>query len=409
MSIAHSCAVLSRPPRYPSGCVPERNTMQNNRRLCERPKCFPLLIAMVVFATLAMTVQADAQIPTISYTTTNYATMSLNVYGSSFGTSIGTVTLGPTKLTVQTWANGEIVATIPSTITPGSYVLIVTTPTKPLPLLALSVVTLGTTGPQGPIGPQGVPGPQGVAGPQGPIGPIGLTGPAGPVGQTGPIGPAGPTGSTGLTGPSGPIGLTGPSGPIGLTGPAGPAGANGTNGNGFNFTGPFSAVVSYNPYDVVTYNGSTYVATVAIPASAVTPDVNLSWNTMAQAGAAGATGPMGPMGLMGPAGAAGPTGPQGPIGLTGPAGNLTTANVYYKACTNTTPCACDTTPNDIIISGGASCSTSTGLWPLLYSDPRNIDFGQTPYNAWGAMCYNPQLSEALVTPSAIWIICLTPQ
>jgi len=256
-------------------------------------------VSMTAFALIVITAaQASSQIPVIAYTTTNYSTMALNVFGSDFGTAIGTVTLGDYKLAVQTWAAGEIVATIPSTIIPGSYVLVVKTPTRPLPLLAVSVVTLGTSGPQGPIGPQG---PQGITGAQGPIGPQGLTGSSGPQGVPGPPG------------------AMGPQGPQGVPGPAGSAGANGTNGTGFNFTGPFSTVVSYNAYDVATYNGSTYVATVAIPSGNLTPDGNPSWSLMVQEGA---VGPSGVQGLPGPPGPStpGPQGPQGPAGVAGPAG-----------------------------------------------------------------------------------------
>ena len=91
---------------------------------------------------------------------------------------------------------------------------------------------------------------------------IAMTGPTGPQG---PQGPQGPTGMTGVQGPQGPTGVTGPQGPLGMTGAQGPAGTNGANGQSFNFTGVWLPTTSYNSYDVVDFNGSTYDASVAIP------------------------------------------------------------------------------------------------------------------------------------------------
>lgn len=179
---------------------------------------------------------------------------------------------------------------------------------------------IALTGPAGPAGPQGPQGPAGQQGPQGPQGQQGATGPQGPQGQTGATGPQG------NTGPQGPVGMTGaqgPQGPIGMTGAQGPAGTNGTNGTGFNYRGLFNPATNYSPYDVVTYNGSTYDATTTIASGGANPDNNPAWSLMAQAGAAGpagATGPAGPAGATGPQGPTGNTGPQGPQGQQGATG-----------------------------------------------------------------------------------------
>lgn len=61
-------------------------------------------------------------------------------------------------------------------------------------LLALVVLLLACSGPQGPAGPAGPQGPQGAAGPPGPAGAKGDTGAAGPKGDTGPAGPPGAAG-----------------------------------------------------------------------------------------------------------------------------------------------------------------------------------------------------------------------
>lgn len=224
------------------------------------------------------------------------------------------------------------------------------------PQLVLTLVDQGPAGATGPQGPQGVAGPVGAAGPQGATGAAGqgfnfrgvfnaataynaydlvsyngssyVTLAAIPADGVTPdlstawqvfaaAGAAGSQGPQGVAGPAGPPGPTGPTGPQGIQGPQGPAGTNGTNGQGFNVTGPFNPATAYNAFDLATYNGSSYVATVAVPAGGTTPDQNPSWLLLAQAGApgtAGATGPAGPTGPTGPQGPAGPPGPQGPAG-----------------------------------------------------------------------------------------------
>src|ERR1019366_8980028 len=96
-----------------------------------------------------------------------------------------------------------------------------------------------------------------------------------------------PIGLTGAAGQAGPTGAAGVQGAPGTPGATGATGASGTNGTGFNFTGPFNSATNYNPYDAVTYNGSTYDATTTIPAGGTTPDQNPAWTVMALAGAPG--------------------------------------------------------------------------------------------------------------------------
>ena len=251
---------------------------------------------------------------------------------------------------VQGWMNGSIAndgLALAVTTTSGSVSFDSKESTYTSHQPELEVALTGPAGPTGPQGPQGPEGQTGATGPVGPQGPQGNTGPQGPIGLTGPQGttgaqgPQGLTGATGSIGPQGPQGQTGatgqigPQGPIGLTGAQGQAGTNGTNGangTGFNFTGPFNLSTNYNPYDVVTYNGSTYDATTAIASGGQPPNNNPQWSLMAQVGAAGPAGATGPEGQTGPAGAPGSTGPQGaqgtpgaigpqgPIGLTGAQG-----------------------------------------------------------------------------------------
>jgi len=123
-------------------------------------------------------------------------------------------------------------------------------------------------------------------------------------------------GLQGLSGPQGPQGIPGPIGPQGLQGTAG---TNGTNGIGFTFRGPFDPNQSYAVNDVVTFNGSAYIAIAASQGpDNITPDQNAAaWSLLAQGGAAGVQGPTGPQGLQGSQGLVGIQGPAGPQGLPG--------------------------------------------------------------------------------------------
>jgi hypothetical protein len=165
----------------------------------------------------------------------------LVIYGHNFGTKTGTVKLGDTRLTTQSWGQEEIVAILPIDIDPGSYLLVVTVPTRLLPLVAALGVTLGAGGLQGEPGPAGPQGPAGPAGPKGDKGDPGIQGIQGEKGEKGEKGDKGDTGATGATGAPGADGhspvltwsgdqiaidgsVTGPH----LTGPQGPAGPAGT-------------------------------------------------------------------------------------------------------------------------------------------------------------------------------------
>ena len=141
------------------------------------------------------------------------------------------------------------------------------------------------------------------------IGATGAQGPAGAAGATGAQGPAGAAGS------AGPQGIQGIQGFVGPSGPQGPAGAAGTNGTGFDFLNAFNASASYVIDDVVTYNGSTYLAIAANSGpNNPTPDTNPSaWSVMAEEGAAGAAGAVGSTGSQGPQGIPGAAQPGPPV------------------------------------------------------------------------------------------------
>ena len=159
----------------------------------------------------------------------------------------------------------------------------------------------------------GATGPQGATGPTGSTGPIGATGSTGATGETGATGISdvpGATGATGLdgaTGATGETGATGLDGASGATGLDGATGATGVAGQGFNYLGNWSALGQYTFYDVVSYNGSSYVATAQsgppgyLPEQ---PDISPTfWGVIANQGSTGATGPDGATGPQGATGA----------------------------------------------------------------------------------------------------------
>lgn len=88
--------------------------------------------------------------------------------------------------------------------------------------------------------------------------------------------------------------------------------------------GAWKNAESYAPNDLVTYEGSTYRARIAVPSNVVPgADTSKYWEVFSARGAQGAQGPQGlrgPRGIAGVDGVAGATGPTGAIGSTGPTG-----------------------------------------------------------------------------------------
>jgi hypothetical protein len=245
-----------------------------------------LVAALLLFAPL-LAFSASA-VPAVQSGIINYVTNQVTLTGSNFepGKDKPTVLFNGAALAVTSFSNTQIIAALPTGVTPGTFDLTVTNSSGNSVAFDIAY---------GAIGPQG---------------------PAGPVGPTGVQGPAGPTGPAGQTGPRG------------ITGAPGAPGPAGTNGIGFSFLNAFDPYATYALNNVVTYNGSSYVAIVpnGPNPNGPTPDVNPSWSLMASAGAAGPTGPAGPQGPIGAPGPqglmgnSGPTGPAGPAGPQGPAG-----------------------------------------------------------------------------------------
>jgi hypothetical protein len=233
------------------------------------------------------------------------------------------------------------------------------------------------TGPQGPQGPIGPAGPTGSQGATGAAGPKGDTGATGPQGSTGPAGPMGPQGIPGAQGPQGAIG---PMGITGAQGPQGVAGSQGAAGTGFNFRAAFDNTATYAANDIVSYNGSSYVAKTTTNPGDPAPDSNPNWSLMAQQGAAGATGaagPSGPIGLTGATGAAGAQGPQGLTGATGapgPQGPQGSAGMGFN-WRGAFDCSASYSAGDVVSYQGSSWITNTPIGGCV----------QPPFNPWALL------------------------
>jgi hypothetical protein len=181
-----------------------------------------LVLGATILLTLARPCQAQNNVQAIKSATADYAHNKITIVGGNFGNGAPTVALGGATLADVSYNPGaqQIVATLPSGLAAGSYLLTV----APAGNDILSFhVTLGATGPQGPAWPPGLTGAVGPQGPQGPAGADGAQGPIGPMGPQGPQGPSGLTGATGAQGPQGPQGLTGAQGQAGPQGPPGSA------------------------------------------------------------------------------------------------------------------------------------------------------------------------------------------
>ncbi len=103
---------------------------------------------------------AVAATPAVNSGTINYSTNQITLTGSGFQPNKAkpTVAFNGIALTISTVSNTQVVATLPTGLTPGTFDLTVTNSQ------GNSVdfnMTYGATGPQGPAGPAGPTGPQG--------------------------------------------------------------------------------------------------------------------------------------------------------------------------------------------------------------------------------------------------------
>ena len=245
--------------------------------------------------------------------------------------------IGATTFAVAGVVGGVITAC--SNLATG--LLRIETPTAPCNLTANSPVLLeqritwNQVGPQGPTGATGATGARGLTwrGPYSPLTSYAIDDAVQHLGSSwvaiapvaGGCGPA-PIGNVCINSaaPPNPLfwNLLAKRGDDGATGATGPAGVV--------WKGAYSGSSSYLPNDVVAADGSSWIATAAIPPSGCVnpkvpstcvfnnPGANPSWQLLASAGVAGDTGPQGPAGSQGATGATGPQGPAGAAGSSGP-------------------------------------------------------------------------------------------
>jgi hypothetical protein len=151
-------------------------------------RCMQILLCAL------LTTTAFAQKPNpllIVSASVDYGVGKLYVGGFNFGTATPSAKLNDTPLQVLTWTPTTLLAMLPPSIQPGSYLLTISSGNGPFDSDSFSV-TIGATGPKGDKGEkgdQGLTGPKGDAGPQGPVGPQGPAGAQGPKGEEGPAGP----------------------------------------------------------------------------------------------------------------------------------------------------------------------------------------------------------------------------
>jgi len=394
--------------------------------------------------------------PSITSILTGYSALgtptSLTIAGSGFcATTSGscatkpTISVNGTSLTVSTATATSVTATFAVAPPDGDYTLTLTAGTSASVNYGLTVESLdkgptgptgptGVTGGTGPAGPAGAKGSTGATGVTGGTGPAGATGAAGAKGSTGATGPTGATGATGaagsagaqgLMGATGPQGLnglnglngfngatgaTGPAGPQGLagaTGPTGATGATGATGVGLNFRGAWSSSIAYVINDLVTLNGSAYLAVASgTNQNPATDAVGAYWKLLVGQGATGPTGLSGTVGATGPAGAtgatgsAGPTGPQGSMGVSGPMGPIGPPGIQgIQGIPGPTGPAGPGSGLPIVSANGTFAYWSNGNWvalpPPTSSGPGLLFCNGGPI--WAYSCIAADVTPVLVT------------
>ncbi len=124
---------------------------------------------------------AALPILTVNSAAINYGNNQVTINGASFEPlkKTPTVLFNGTPLTINSYTNTQIVATLPAGTAAGTFAVIVANSIGEFNDFDLSY---GAVGPQGPAGPPGV---NGAQGPQGLMGNPGTQGPAGPAGPPG--------------------------------------------------------------------------------------------------------------------------------------------------------------------------------------------------------------------------------
>ena len=159
---------------------------------------------------------------------------------------------------------------------------------------------------------------------------------------------------------------------------------------GWTHRGPWAGGATYRPGDVVTQNGSSYVARTTSGGRAPSGHPS-SWGLLS---AAGAAGPAGAVGATGPTGATGATGPAGPVGVT-----------YVRAYDYVPPhafideqMACPA--GMAAVNGGVENFDHRVVW----SGPVDTDADGAPDDAWRVVAENTLSQDEDMTA---WTLCTT--
>ena len=146
-----------------------------------------MMLAALLLLTPCLSFGGIIPILTVNSAAINYGANQVTFNGGGFEPlkKAPTVLLNGAPLTIDSFTNTQIVATLPANTTAGTYVVIVASSIGEFTEVDL---TYGAAGPQGPVGPPGATGAQGPPGPQGPEGIMGNPGPQGPAGPAGPAG-----------------------------------------------------------------------------------------------------------------------------------------------------------------------------------------------------------------------------
>jgi hypothetical protein len=138
---------------------------------------------MLCLGALALRAEA-ASTPKIFSAVVNPSNNRITATGQDFSPSglAPVLVFGTTTLTVISFSNGSVTATLPVGFTAGTYSLTVTNSNSQTAAFDVALGAIGPAGPQGPAGPEGPAGPKGARGAQGPAG---SQGPAGPPGAPG--------------------------------------------------------------------------------------------------------------------------------------------------------------------------------------------------------------------------------
>lgn len=106
-------------------------------------------------------------------------------------------------------------------------------------------------------------------------------------------------------------------------------------------------------------------------------------------------------------------------GPPGPSGTFDVTKVYTEYCRGEFQCSCSHTPNDILLSGGIGCETTTASTcsvdisiPVCVGGVTCDSAGYAPPTGWAGVCscysYTGELLMPQLQTGTIWIVCYTP-